>query len=41
MYHMLVGLLSRGVTLADVEKELARRSGVSGLVEKASRKPKA
>jgi phosphoribosyl-ATP pyrophosphohydrolase/phosphoribosyl-AMP cyclohydrolase len=39
MYHMLVGLLSRGVTLTDLEKELARRSGVSGLVEKASRKP--
>jgi len=41
MYHMLVGLLARGVTLADVEKEIARRSGVSGLVEKASRKPQA
>jgi phosphoribosyl-ATP pyrophosphohydrolase/phosphoribosyl-AMP cyclohydrolase len=39
MYHMLVGLLSRGVGLRDLEKELARRSGVSGLVEKASRKP--
>jgi phosphoribosyl-ATP pyrophosphohydrolase/phosphoribosyl-AMP cyclohydrolase len=39
MYHMLVGLLARGVSLRDVEKELARRSGVSGLVEKASRKP--
>ena len=40
MYHMLVGLLARGVSLADVEKELARRSGVSGLAEKAARPPK-
>jgi len=37
MYHMLVGLLARGVSLRDVEAELAKRSGVSGLVEKASR----
>jgi phosphoribosyl-AMP cyclohydrolase / phosphoribosyl-ATP pyrophosphohydrolase len=41
MYHMLVGLLARGLTLSDVEKALARRAGVSGLAEKASRKPKA
>jgi phosphoribosyl-ATP pyrophosphohydrolase/phosphoribosyl-AMP cyclohydrolase len=40
MYHMLVGLLSRGLSLRDLERELARRSGVSGLVEKASRQPK-
>lgn len=40
MYHILVGLLARGVSLADVEKELARRSGVSGLAEKAARAPK-
>ena len=40
MYHMLVGLLARGLSLRDLEKELARRSGVSGLVEKASRAPK-
>jgi phosphoribosyl-ATP pyrophosphohydrolase/phosphoribosyl-AMP cyclohydrolase len=39
LYHVLVGLLARGVSLRDVEAELARRSGVSGLVEKASRKP--
>jgi phosphoribosyl-ATP pyrophosphohydrolase/phosphoribosyl-AMP cyclohydrolase len=38
IYHLLVGLLARGVTLRDVERELARRFGVSGLVEKASRK---
>jgi phosphoribosyl-ATP pyrophosphohydrolase/phosphoribosyl-AMP cyclohydrolase len=40
MYHMLVGLLARGVSLRDVEKELARRAGVSGLAEKAARAPK-
>ena len=38
VYHLLVGLLSRGVTLRELEIELARRFGVSGLVEKASRK---
>jgi phosphoribosyl-ATP pyrophosphohydrolase/phosphoribosyl-AMP cyclohydrolase len=37
LYHLLVGLLLRGVTLRDVEAELARRSGISGLVEKANR----
>ena len=37
LYHLLVGLLHRDVTLRDVEAELARRSGVSGLVEKANR----
>jgi phosphoribosyl-ATP pyrophosphohydrolase/phosphoribosyl-AMP cyclohydrolase len=41
MYHVLVGLLARGLSLRDVEAELARRSGVSGLVEKASRTPTA
>ena len=41
MYHVLVGLLARGVSLQDMERELARRSGVSGLAEKASRAPKA
>lgn len=39
MYHLLVGLLARGLTPTDVSKELARRSGVSGLDEKAARKP--
>lgn len=38
IYHLLVGLLLRGVSLRDVEAELARRAGVSGLVEKAQRK---
>jgi phosphoribosyl-ATP pyrophosphohydrolase/phosphoribosyl-AMP cyclohydrolase len=38
MYHMLVGLLARGLSLRDVELEIARRSGVSGLTEKAQRK---
>lgn len=39
-YHLLVLMQSRDCTLADVEAELARRFGVSGLEEKASRKPK-
>ena len=38
LYHMLVGLLSRGRTLREVEAELARRFGTSGHDEKASRK---
>jgi phosphoribosyl-ATP pyrophosphohydrolase len=37
LYHLLVMLAARGVTLAEVEAELARRAGVSGLDEKASR----
>jgi phosphoribosyl-ATP pyrophosphohydrolase len=37
MYHLLVMLACCGVTLADVELELARRFGTSGLAEKASR----
>ena len=37
LYHAMVGLLSRGVLLRDVEIELARRFGVSGHDEKASR----
>jgi phosphoribosyl-ATP pyrophosphohydrolase len=37
MYHMLVLLACREVTLASVENELARRFGVSGLEEKAAR----
>lgn len=40
LYHVLVGLLALGVSLQDVERELARRSGVSGLAEKAARPPK-
>jgi phosphoribosyl-ATP pyrophosphohydrolase len=37
IYHLMVGLLARGLCLKDVEAELARRVGVSGHVEKASR----
>jgi phosphoribosyl-ATP pyrophosphohydrolase len=37
VYHLLVLLAARGVTLGQVEQELARRFGISGLVEKASR----
>lgn len=37
LYHAMVGLLARGVSLADVHAELARRFGVSGHDEKASR----
>ena len=37
VYHLLVMLAHRGKTLADVEAELQRRFGISGLEEKASR----
>lgn len=37
VYHLLVMLAARGVTLDDVLAELARREGVSGLDEKAAR----
>lgn len=37
LYHTLVLLASRKLTLTAVEGELARRFGVSGLEEKASR----
>ena len=37
MYHFLVLLASCNVTLRDVEQELARRFGVSGLAEKTAR----
>ena len=37
VYHFMVLLRRRGVDLAEVEAELARRFGVSGLAEKASR----
>ncbi|MGB2891408.1 MAG: phosphoribosyl-ATP diphosphatase, partial [Albidovulum sp.] len=35
LYHLLVMLAARDVTLAEVEAELARREGISGLAEKA------
>src|ERR1700743_1713610 len=38
LYHLLVLLKARGVTLADVEAVLAQRTSMSGLEEKASRK---
>ncbi|CAM3071432.1 phosphoribosyl-ATP pyrophosphatase [Paracoccus aminovorans] len=38
LYHLLVMLAARGVTLAEVEHELDRREGRSGIEEKASRK---
>lgn len=39
LYHLLVMLAARDVTLAEVEAELARREGTSGLAERAARKP--
>jgi len=38
LYHLLVMLASRGVSLDDVMAELKRREGVSGVDEKAARK---
>ena len=38
VYHVLVGLLSRGLELRAVAAELARRFGRSGHDEKASRR---
>ena len=37
LYHLLVMLAARDVTLLDVEAELARREGTSGIAEKAAR----
>ena len=37
LYHLLVMCAARDVTLADIEAELERRQGRSGLDEKASR----
>lgn len=37
MFHLLVLLADRGVTLAEVFAELDAREGVSGLAEKAAR----
>ncbi|NOD61912.1 MULTISPECIES: phosphoribosyl-ATP diphosphatase [unclassified Ruegeria] len=37
LYHLLVMLAARDVALDDVLTELARRQGVSGIAEKASR----
>lgn len=38
LYHLLVMLTARDVTLEDVLAELDQRAGVSGLDEKAARK---
>ena len=38
LYHLLVMLASRDVTLDNVLEELARRQGTSGIAEKAARK---
>ena len=37
LYHLLVMLTARDVTLDDVIDELTRRQGTSGIAEKASR----
>jgi len=37
VFHLLVLLKARGVSLADVEAALEKRTGMSGLEEKASR----
>jgi phosphoribosyl-ATP pyrophosphohydrolase len=39
IYHLLVMLTARDVTLAEVLAELSRREGTSGLAEKAARQP--
>jgi phosphoribosyl-ATP pyrophosphohydrolase len=38
LYHLLVVLYARGITLAEVEAELGARTRQSGLDEKAARK---
>ncbi len=37
IYHLLVMCAARGVTLAEIEAELARREAQSGIAEKAAR----
>lgn len=37
IFHLLVMLTARGVSLAEVEAELTRREGRSGIAEKAAR----
>ena len=39
LYHLLVMLAARDVSLSDVEAELERREGTSGIAEKAARQP--
>lgn len=38
LYHLLVMCAARGVTLADIEAELAARRHQSGIAEKAARR---
>ncbi|MFC6688113.1 phosphoribosyl-ATP diphosphatase [Jhaorihella thermophila] len=38
LFHLLVMLAARDVSLSDVLAELARREGTSGIAEKAARK---
>src|SRR5215472_14097802 len=38
LYHLLVLLKARGITLAEVESALAQRTSMSGLEERAARK---
>ncbi|MCE9603855.1 MAG: phosphoribosyl-ATP diphosphatase [Planctomycetia bacterium] len=40
VYHLFVMMAHRGVALAELEAELGRRFGLSGLAEKAARPPK-
>ncbi|MCC0078298.1 MAG: phosphoribosyl-ATP diphosphatase [Rhodobacter sp.] len=37
VFHLLVMCAARDVTLADIEAELTRREGISGIAEKAAR----
>ena len=37
IFHLLILLNEKGVSMSDVEAELARRKGLSGLDEKAAR----
>ncbi len=37
LFHLMVLLRSRGLSLSDIAHELAHREGLSGLVEKAQR----
>ncbi|WP_377512871.1 phosphoribosyl-ATP diphosphatase [Octadecabacter sp. R77987] len=37
LYHLLVMCAARGVTLAEIEAELAKRQSQSGIAEKAAR----
>lgn len=39
LYHLLVMLAARGVTLGEVMAELEKRTAEGGLAEKAKRKP--